>query len=101
MEETDASVQIYSFFEVTAVHHDEKLDKDRQRFDMCDIVTNEHTVLDSLTESTSWQHNRLHNTSCMYMFPKYVKPFPLKGSTRCTKNIPLNIFEKQHANNSD
>ena len=37
MEETDVSVQIYSFLEVRAVHYDEKLNKDRQR---CDIHDN-------------------------------------------------------------
>ena len=31
MDETDVSVQIYSFLEVTAVRYDEKPDKDGQR----------------------------------------------------------------------
>ena len=39
MEDTDVSVQIYSFFEVTAVRSDKKPNKDRQRCDMCEIVT--------------------------------------------------------------
>ena len=36
MEETDVSVQIYRFLEVTVVRYDEKPQKDEQR---CDIVT--------------------------------------------------------------
>ena len=39
MEETDVSVQLYSFLEVTAVRKDEKPDKDGQRWDIRDIVT--------------------------------------------------------------
>ena len=31
MEETDVSVQVYSFLEVTAVRYDEKANKDGQR----------------------------------------------------------------------
>ena len=38
MEETDVSVQIYSFLEVTAVCYDEKPVKDGQRCDFRDIV---------------------------------------------------------------
>ena len=39
MEETDASVQLYSFLGVMAVRYDEKPDKDGQRWDIRDIVT--------------------------------------------------------------
>ena len=37
MKETDVSVQIYSFLEVTAVRYDEKPDKNGQRCDIRDI----------------------------------------------------------------
>ena len=60
MGETNVSVQIYSFLEVTAVHYDEKPNKDRQRCGIHDIKK-EHPVLDSSTESTSQRHNGLHD----------------------------------------
>ena len=44
MEETDVSVQIYSFLEVTAVRYDEKPEKDVQRCDIRDIVTRRHVL---------------------------------------------------------
>ena len=44
MEETDVSVQIYSFLEVTAVRYDEKPDKDGQRCDIRDIVTRRNVL---------------------------------------------------------
>ena len=39
MEETDVSLQIYSFLEVTAVRYDENPDKDGQTCDLFDIMT--------------------------------------------------------------
>ena len=44
MEETDVSVQIYSFLEVTAVRYDEKPEKDGQRCDIRDIVTRRNVL---------------------------------------------------------
>ena len=44
MEETNVSVQIYSFLEVTVVHYDEKPNKDRQRCGIHDIKK-EHLCL--------------------------------------------------------
>ena len=44
MEEANVSVQICSFLEVTAVHYDEKPDKDGQRFDIRDIMTRMNVV---------------------------------------------------------
>ena len=44
MDETDVSVQIYSFLEVTAVRYDEKPDKDGQRCDIRDIVTRRNVL---------------------------------------------------------
>ena len=59
MEETDVSVQQYSFLEVTAVHYDEKPEKDGQR---SDIVTS-------------------RNLLCLtHMFSKCFKPFPSKDN---------------------
>ena len=49
MEETDVSVQLYSFLEVTAVRKDEKPDKDGQRCDIRDIMTTEKERTVSLT----------------------------------------------------
>ena len=51
MEETDLSVQIHSFHEVTAVRYDEKPDKDGQRRDICDIVTRRNVL------KQNWQWN--------------------------------------------
>ena len=59
MEETNISVQIYSFLEVTAVPYNEKPIKDGRR---CDFHDEERTVLDISTESTSRRNNRLHDT---------------------------------------
>ena len=44
MEETDFSVQTYSFLEVTAVRYDEKCEKDRQRCDIRDIVARRNVL---------------------------------------------------------
>ena len=44
MEETDVSVQIYSFLEVTAVRYNEKPDKGGQRCDIRDIVTRRNVL---------------------------------------------------------
>ena len=44
MEETDVSVQLYSFLEVTAVRNDEKPDKDGRRCDIRDIVTRSNVL---------------------------------------------------------
>ena len=39
MEETDFSVQTFSFLEVTVVRYDEKPEKDGKRCDIRDVVT--------------------------------------------------------------
>ena len=44
MEETDVSVQTYSFLEVTAVRYGENPEKDRQRCDIRDIVTRRNVL---------------------------------------------------------
>ena len=44
MEETDLSVQVHSFHEVTAVRYDEKPDKYGQRRDIRDIVTRRNVL---------------------------------------------------------
>ena len=44
MEETDVSVQTYSFLEVTVVRYDEKPEKDGQRCDICDVVTRRNVL---------------------------------------------------------
>ena len=62
-EETDISIQIYSFLEVTAVCYDEKPNKDRQRCEFHDIKKEHNYVLDNSTEVTSQWHNGLHDIS--------------------------------------
>ena len=44
MEETDVSVQLYSFLEVMAVRYDEKPDNDEQRCDIRDIMTRRNVL---------------------------------------------------------
>lgn len=44
MEETEVSVEIYSFLEVTAVRYDEKPDKNGQKCDIRDIVTRRNVL---------------------------------------------------------
>ena len=44
MEETDISVQTYSFLEVTALRYDEKPEKGGQRCDIHDIVTRRNVL---------------------------------------------------------
>ena len=44
MEETDFSIQTYSFLEVRAVRYDEKPEKDGQRCDIRDIVTRRNVL---------------------------------------------------------
>ena len=78
MEETDVSVQIYSFLEVTAVRYDEKPEKDVQRCDIRDIVTRRNVLCLTvrLNQSASG------TIDCtIYMFPRYLKPFPRKSMT--------------------
>ena len=76
MEETDVSVQTYSFLEVTAVRYDEKpLKRWTKMWYPWYRDKKERTVLDSSTESISWRHNRIEYIA-RYMFPKYSKPFP-------------------------
>ena len=62
------SVQIYSFLKVAAVRYDKKT---RQRWTKMWFLwyrdKKEWIVLDSSTESTSQQHNRLHDTCSQNM----------------------------------
>ena len=76
MDETDVSVQIYSFLEVTAVRYDEKPDKDG-RCDIRDIeIRNVLCLTTRQIESTSRRPNRSHDTGSRDMSNR----FPRKSS---------------------
>ena len=65
MEETDVSVQIYSFLEVTAAHYDKKTNKDRQRCGIHDIKKEHLCLTVQLNQQAS------STMDCMIMFLKY------------------------------
>ena len=97
MEETDVSVQVYSFLELTAVCYDEKANKDGHRCDFCDTVIRK--VLCLTVQLNQPASNTIDSPiqMYMYMFSKYGKPFPSKVNDSVYSE---NIFVKRHANNS-
>ena len=95
MEETDVSVQVYSFLELTAVCYDEKANKDGHRCDFCDTVIRK--VLCLTVQVNQPASNTIDSPIQMYMFSKYGKPFPWKVNDSVYSE---NIFVKRHANNS-
>ena len=65
MEETNVSIQIYSFLEVTAVHYDKKPNKDRQRCGIHDIKKEHLFLTVQLNQQAS------STMDCTIMFLKY------------------------------